>query len=262
MTSHCLKSCSQAVRLACILLVVLDCALPAACDPIHAAAEKGNIAKVAALLQAHPELVSSVDKVGNTPLHLAARHNQLEVARILIANGADVNAKSWWSAMRPGMRPLHAALLSYHHKEMVELLLSRGADVNAGDDLKATPLHYAVKDDLKFDVELLLANGAEINARDVHFATPLHWAVASHHLDMVELLVGNDADVNAISGVTPLSLALAQESASEFGPLTDNTKMVEFLRSHGACKGEIGKPLEAPCLSDPHIVKVPVGTAF
>ena len=106
--------------------------------------------------------------------------------------------------------------------------------MNAGDTSKATPLHYAVRSDLTLDVELLLANGAEVNGRDVHFASPLHWAVWYHHLDMVKLLVASDADINAISGCTPLSAALAQERAGEREALFDNTKMIEFLRSHGA----------------------------
>lgn len=216
------------------MLLALACAIPALCGPIHVAGEKGKVKTVVALLQAHPELVSSLDKFGKTPLHLAALNNQLEVARLLIANGADVNALSNKSVGNVGMTPLHEALLSFHHKEMVELLISRGADVNAGDTMKQTPLHYAVRADLKPDAELLLANGAEVNARDIHSATPLHWAVQSHYLDMVELLVASDADINAISGCTPLSLALAQDRSSEIGPLTDNTKMIAFLRSHGA----------------------------
>jgi ankyrin repeat protein len=228
------RSGSHSVHPLCVALLVLACAMPVLCGPIHDAAEKGKVEKVVALLQANPELVSSLDNFGNTPLHLAARNNQLEVARILIANGADVNAMSHHSIQSVGMTPLHAALLSYHHKEMVELLISRGADVNAGDTSKATPLHYAVRNDLMLDAKLLLANGAEVNARDSHSASPLHWAVGSHHLDMVKLLVSSDADVNAISGCTPLRWAVAQERVSEREMLTDNTKMIEFLRSHGA----------------------------
>jgi ankyrin repeat protein len=216
-------------HLVCVALLVFAGGMSALCGPIHDAAEKGRVEKVLALLQAHPELVSRIDKAGNTPLHLAARNNQLEVARILIANGADVNTMSFHTLQSVGMTPLHAALLSYHHKEMVELLISRGADVNAGDTSKATPLIYAVRSDLMLDAKLLLANGADVNV-----GSPLHWAVWSHHLDMVKLLVASDADINAIAGCTPLSAAIAQERAAQWEPLTDNTKLIEFLRSHGA----------------------------
>jgi len=113
------RPASQPVGSLCVWLLALVCALPCLGGPIHVAAEKGKVETVVALLQAHPELVSSVDKAGYTPLHLAARNNQLEVARILIANGADVNAMSYHSLQSVGMTPLHAALLSYHHKEMV-----------------------------------------------------------------------------------------------------------------------------------------------
>lgn len=229
-----------------VFAVALACAIPAVCGPIHRAAATGKVAKVVALLQAHPELVSSVDSVGNTPLHLAALHNQLEVAKVLIANGADVNALSNRSALGTGMRPLHAALLSYQHKEMLELLISRGADVNAGDDFKATPLHYAARGDLRSDAELLLANGAEINSQDKMLATPLHWAIRANHFEMVKLLVTNDAAVNVISGCTPLTLALSLEKGSDRDRIFDYTKIASFLRSHGGYEGKFGEPLKIP----------------
>ena len=39
-------------------------------------------------------VVSSRDKLGNTPLHIAALHDQPAIAALLIANGADVNAQN------------------------------------------------------------------------------------------------------------------------------------------------------------------------
>ena len=57
---------------------------------------------------------------GSTPLHWAARNNHLELAKVLISSGAEVNAKDRW-----GLTPLHRAARN-GHKKMQELLISHG----------------------------------------------------------------------------------------------------------------------------------------
>ena len=58
-------------------------------------------------------------------MHGAAFTGRMEVVELLIANGANVNAKD-----KDGGTPLLHATLS-GHREIVELLISKGADVNA-----------------------------------------------------------------------------------------------------------------------------------
>ena len=66
---------------------------------------------------------------GSTLLHIAAAHGEIEIARLLISHGADVNTRS----ERPGRgTPLHAAAASGHH-EMVEILVAAGANPAAID---------------------------------------------------------------------------------------------------------------------------------
>ena len=68
------------------------------------------------------------DPMGWTPLLLAATK---EVVELLIANGADVNAKG-----KEGETLLHFPKT----KEIAELLIAAGADVNARDEYGDTPL--------------------------------------------------------------------------------------------------------------------------
>jgi len=75
---------------------------------------------------------------GFTPLHYAAWNGHKEVAELLIAKGADVNAKvAIW-----GRTPLHFAAWN-GHKEVAELLIENGAEVNAKDNYGRTPLDLA-----------------------------------------------------------------------------------------------------------------------
>ena len=87
---------------------------------ILSAARDGDLVKVTALLKKNPELVSSTDDYGDTPLHWAALNGHTEVAEFLLANKAAVDAKD----LR-GKTPLYWAGLG-GHKEMAELLRQHG----------------------------------------------------------------------------------------------------------------------------------------
>ena len=78
-----------------------------------------NLDKVRIALNLKAE-VNAKDGNGQTPLHVAARNNSLEVAELLISSGAEVNAKD-----NRGETPLHLAAWNGHQK-MKELLQSHG----------------------------------------------------------------------------------------------------------------------------------------
>jgi ankyrin repeat protein len=131
-----------------------------------------------------------------SPLHAAAYDGRLEVAKALLAHGADANGTNSW-----GARPLHEAARSEEPSAaMTELLISKGANVNGLDANRGTPLHMAVmgftgcmdgmippwtksrirKDRLKV-AEVLLAHGADLNATNAQGQTPLAWALAEQN---------------------------------------------------------------------------------
>ena len=71
----------------------------------------------------------------------------------------------------------HAA--KYGRKEVVELLIAKGADVNAKRNNGQTPLHRAAGGGHKEVAELLIAKGADLNAKieaGQYTGTPLDWA--------------------------------------------------------------------------------------
>ncbi|KAF1848808.1 uncharacterized protein K460DRAFT_81148 [Cucurbitaria berberidis CBS 394.84] len=89
---------------------------------------KGNDARhqdIRTILRQHAEgsaLANSIDGVQRTPLHLAAQRGDIELARILLEFGADVNAKD----SEPST--VLDLAVSHNRREFVALLLDNGVD--------------------------------------------------------------------------------------------------------------------------------------
>jgi len=96
---------------------------------IHKAAEDGNIEAVKQYLTAGADLNLKKDLFGSTPLHSAALKGRKEVAELLIAKGADVNAKDEF-----GFTALDRAV-QLKRIETADLLRKHGG--KTGEELKA-----------------------------------------------------------------------------------------------------------------------------
>mmetsp|Transcript_12321 Transcript_12321/g.15967 ORF Transcript_12321/g.15967 Transcript_12321/m.15967 type:complete len:175 (+) Transcript_12321:202-726(+) len=119
-----------------------------------------------------------------TPLHAAARKGNLEIARILIEAGADVNASK-----AEMIAPLEVAS-SAGHIGVVKLLLNHGAEVNHTNLYNQNALAYAAKYGHTDVVELLVEHGIDISIRDDKGRSPLDFFLATNKVDkkMVQLL--------------------------------------------------------------------------
>jgi cytohesin len=192
-----------------LALMVLGPSTLAFCGEIHEAVKKGDLTKVMALVKIDPKLVfsrnTSPEDTGATPLYLAALYARQDIVVFLLANRADVNART-----DAGATPLFVAASS-GGREVAELLLTHGADVNARDDEGETPLFWAARFNGTPVAKLLLAGKADVNARNKFGKTSLHVAADWGREEMAEFLLASKAEVNARDqeGSTPLNLAAA-----------------------------------------------------
>jgi ankyrin repeat protein len=118
--------------------------------------EREKIApRILALLKANPKLHDAKSSYGFTPLHLATRYGNRDIAQRLLDHGADVNVKDNY-----GSTPLHGAAYK-GYKEVAELLLVKDADINAKNNADRTPLDYAKARADQPLIELLRKHGAK-----------------------------------------------------------------------------------------------------
>jgi ankyrin repeat protein len=171
------------------------------------ASRKQDLNSVQALLKEHVD-VNAHEPGGAPAITWAAHWDNLEVADLLVAAGADVNASSVfgdtpsWEACNNGSAA------------MVEKLIKAKANVNA-PTLRSgeTALMRCSRTGNAKTVELLLANGADANAKEKdNGQTALMWALEEGHRDIARALIEHGADVHdkTKGGFTPFLFAARQ----------------------------------------------------
>jgi len=153
--------------------------------------------------------------------HTVKNSNSIEMARLLIARGADINSEIY---------PVLNIATNQERIDLCELLIQRGADVNAKDKWGATPLCYAIEKGNLDLMNILIANGVEVNTKYPWGVTPLQFAAqfaaTTGRTDAVELLLEAGANINAKNDKGQTALHVAVDSA--------DGDIVELLLSKGA----------------------------
>jgi ankyrin repeat protein len=158
-----------------------------AVDPdldVYEAAALGYLDRLRERLDDDPAAVSSFSPDGYTALHFAAFYAKPEAARILLERGAPVG-RSAENEMR--VQPLHSAAAG-RQIEICRLLLAAGAEVDARQAGGFTPLHEAAQNGDPEMVELFLSAGADPAAATDNGRSAADIAEESGHPDVARRL--------------------------------------------------------------------------
>jgi hypothetical protein len=144
--------------------------------PLYYASLCGFRALTEHLIAAHSPDVNNRGGSHTTALHAASVKGHLEVASLLLINGADPDSRD-----HRGRVPLHRVshggqlVMAKSSLEIARLLVNSGADVNVTDDEGWAPLHAAAQyEGYREIAELLLGSGASLDARNKKQETPLN----------------------------------------------------------------------------------------
>lgn len=132
----------------------------------------------------------------NKPLAIAASVGNLEIAKLLLKAGADINGQVAY-----GDVPLIKALEN-GNRELIDYLIRVGADVNKPNAFGISPfIGLCMGEDLEL-VKLAHKNGGLINARFEDLTdgqgklnrTPLHYAIQYKRKEVIKYLMDNGAN--------------------------------------------------------------------
>lgn len=205
------------LRLSCFCVIaIVACALCSCVQPnvhtapvpltdlrVFVAAEQGDLKMLQDLVSQDARVVNAYPvfkephKPSRTdsfsPLHLACLHGRYEVARFLLAHGANVNGDGGNSWI-----PLHEACFTRLHDDprIVDLLLKNGADVHGKAKIESVdgrsfdwqPIHVAAKSGNLAALRTLVSYGADPRTLDGEGKNAMNHAVEGGYPETVDYL--------------------------------------------------------------------------
>lgn len=189
---------------------------------------------------------------GKTPLIIAVGNSYIDTAKILIENGANINAVDieGWSALSYAVNngDIEIAKLLLENKakikdelliaikspivessiNIMKLLIDNKANINYTDENGFNPLNIAIESGDMELTKFLITNGANVNSLMQDGVSLIGYAIAQNNMDLLQILIENGANVNNTNGDSWANTPL--QTASRLG--LDN--VVRILLSRNA----------------------------
>src|SRR5207253_6820570 len=146
---------------------------------LYLALRDGSLKAASALVDSPKTQVDARTAKDETPLMMACLRGHLEIAKKLIARGADV--------VKTGWTPLHYAGTNGHIAVM-ELLIEEHAYIDAESPNGTTPLMMAAKYGTPAAVKLLQQEGADAQLKNQQGLTALQFAQRGNRPDSAEAI--------------------------------------------------------------------------
>ncbi|KAL3111592.1 hypothetical protein niasHT_019939 [Heterodera trifolii] len=179
---------------------------------LHIAVYKGDKSALQTLLEegADPNATPTASGVP-PPLHLAAMSGNVDVLRVLVAHGANLQSQDFVR-----YTALHCATY-FGHAQIVRELLEAGADPNACGGVHDRPIHIAAGKANPAMLKAFLEAGADPTLADDEGNTALHFAAKTGHCNSMGLLLDKAKDARQFALQTNLYGDTALHSACYCG---------------------------------------------
>lgn len=188
---------------------------------------------------------------GKTPLIIAVGNSYIDTAKILIENGANINAVDieGWSALSYAVNngDIEIAKLLLENKakikdelliaikspivessiNIMKLLIDNKANINYTDENGFNPLNIAIKSGDMELTKFLITNGANVNSLMQDGVSLIGYAIAQNNMDLLQMLIENGANVNYTNGDSWANTPL--QTASRLG--LDNVVRILLTRN-------------------------------
>ena len=163
-------------------------------SPLYLAAKSGNAELIKNLLRAGADPNLAL-QIGETPLMTAARSGTVEGVQQIIAAGADVNANE----KSRGQTALMWAA-AQGHVEVARALINAGANLEIRSKVRPRLMFAQASNGGAFDQGIVEQLGGY---------SPLLFAAAQGHVKVGQLLIRSEADINVLggNGASPLVVA-------------------------------------------------------
>ncbi len=230
------------------------------------AINENNFEEVVKLITAGAN-VNAADEFGYTALMYAAEFHEKEIAKLLVEQGADVNAvnKQGTSVYeifihlygknsgiveflvqhgaKTNVHNLFIEAIKNNNKDEVLKFINNGANLNHIFYIPSeyTPLSMAAKYDSKEVAELLIEHGAEVNPEPLEYYFPLNAAAEWNAKNVAEVLINHGARLYADDSLDSDDYYILEYLRPWDYAIINNSKdVIEVFLNHGYACDKVG----------------------